>query len=105
MNIAPTDDALPLPTGIGAVYSVSQTTTNATDIVAKETGQWITAFYASTPLCNLLSSGKLVQSDDLANPQHIARAPGLSHLDHRAHCCGCPYFEEKYGNASGPCAC
>ena len=105
MNITPTDGALLLATGIGAVYSVSQATTNATDIFAKETGQWITAFYASTLSCNLLSSGKLVQSDDLTNPQHIARASGISHLDYRALCCGCPYFEEKYGNASGPCAC
>jgi len=52
-------------TGVGSVYSVSQATTNASDIFAKETGQWITAFYASTLTANLLSSGKFMQSRDL----------------------------------------
>ncbi|KAI9455616.1 hypothetical protein HD554DRAFT_2240122 [Boletus coccyginus] len=45
--------------GVGSVYSVSQATTNASDIFAKETAQWITAFYASTLTANLLSSGLL----------------------------------------------
>ena len=48
-------------TGVGSVYSVSQATTNTSDIFANETGQWITAFYASTLTTNLLSSGKLMQ--------------------------------------------
>jgi len=48
-------------TGVGSVYSVSQATASATDIFAKETAQWITAFFASTLATNLLSSGKLVQ--------------------------------------------
>ncbi|KIJ62366.1 hypothetical protein HYDPIDRAFT_176509 [Hydnomerulius pinastri MD-312] len=44
---------------VGSVYSVSQATTNSGDIFFKETGQWITAFYASTLATNLLSSGLL----------------------------------------------
>ncbi|KAI9569055.1 hypothetical protein HD554DRAFT_2322039 [Boletus coccyginus] len=45
-------------TGVGSVYSCSQAT-NDTNIFAKETAQWITAFYASTLAANLLSSGLL----------------------------------------------
>ncbi|KAI9461380.1 hypothetical protein HD554DRAFT_2028332 [Boletus coccyginus] len=46
-------------TGVGSVYSVSQATASATNIFAKETAQWITAFFASTLTTNLLSSGLL----------------------------------------------
>ncbi|KAI9461350.1 hypothetical protein HD554DRAFT_2292026 [Boletus coccyginus] len=46
-------------TGVCALYSVSQATSDATNIFAKQTGQWITAFYATTLTINLLSSGLL----------------------------------------------
>lgn len=58
METAPTDDSPASATGIGSVYSVSQATANASNIFAKETAQWITAFFASTLSTNLLSSGK-----------------------------------------------
>lgn len=45
--------------GICAVYSVSQATSQAGNIFAKATGQWITAFYAMTLASNLLASGFL----------------------------------------------
>lgn len=45
--------------GCSAVYSVSQATSNAGNIFAKATGQWITAFYAMTLASNLLASGFL----------------------------------------------
>ncbi|KAI9461386.1 hypothetical protein HD554DRAFT_1522177 [Boletus coccyginus] len=46
-------------TGVCSVYSASQATVNATNVFAKETGQWITAFFSSTLATNLLSSGLL----------------------------------------------
>ncbi|KAI9461345.1 hypothetical protein HD554DRAFT_2176309 [Boletus coccyginus] len=47
-------------TGVCALYySASQATSNATNIFAKQTGQWITTFYATTLTVNLLSSGLL----------------------------------------------
>ena len=57
----PIDNAYISVTGVCSVYSASQATVNATNIFAKETGQWITAFFSSTLATNLLSSGKLVQ--------------------------------------------
>ncbi|KAG2340514.1 hypothetical protein BDR05DRAFT_937670 [Suillus weaverae] len=45
--------------GACAVYSVSQATSQAGNIFAKATGQWITAFYAMTLASNLLASGFL----------------------------------------------
>jgi hypothetical protein len=45
--------------GCCAVYSVSQATSDAGNIFAKATGQWITAFYAMTLASNLLASGFL----------------------------------------------
>ncbi|KAH7886568.1 hypothetical protein F5I97DRAFT_1936249 [Phlebopus sp. FC_14] len=44
---------------VGSVYSVSQATANANNIFVKETGQWITSFYASTLATNVLSSSLL----------------------------------------------
>ncbi|OJA19438.1 hypothetical protein AZE42_04223 [Rhizopogon vesiculosus] len=46
-------------TGFTAVYSISQATSNAGNVFAPATGQWITAFFASTLSTNLLSSGLL----------------------------------------------
>ncbi|OAX31160.1 hypothetical protein K503DRAFT_114069 [Rhizopogon vinicolor AM-OR11-026] len=46
-------------TGFTAVYSISQATSNAGNIFAPATGQWIKAFFASTLSTNLLSSGLL----------------------------------------------
>ncbi|OAX35329.1 hypothetical protein K503DRAFT_374291 [Rhizopogon vinicolor AM-OR11-026] len=46
-------------TGFTAVYSISQATSNAGNIFAPATGQWIQAFFASTLSTNLLSSGLL----------------------------------------------
>ncbi|KAG1850797.1 hypothetical protein DFJ58DRAFT_746360 [Suillus subalutaceus] len=45
--------------GCIAVYSVSQATSEAGNIFAKATGQWITAFYAMTLASNLWASGFL----------------------------------------------
>lgn len=45
--------------GCCAVYSVSQATSDAGNIFAKATGQWITAFYAMTLASNILASGFL----------------------------------------------
>ncbi|KAH7906431.1 hypothetical protein BJ138DRAFT_635681 [Hygrophoropsis aurantiaca] len=44
---------------VGSVYSVSQATVNSGNIFFKETGQWITAFFAFTLTTNLLGSGLL----------------------------------------------
>jgi len=57
----PIDNVYISVTGVCSVYSASQATVNATNIFAKETGQWITAFFASTLATNLLSSGKFAQ--------------------------------------------
>ncbi|KAJ8594709.1 hypothetical protein M405DRAFT_808478 [Rhizopogon salebrosus TDB-379] len=46
-------------TGILAPYSASQATTNASDIYARATSQWVTAYFASTISTNLLGSGLL----------------------------------------------
>ncbi|KAG1724546.1 hypothetical protein EDB19DRAFT_1644536 [Suillus lakei] len=46
-------------TGVHAVYSVSQASSNPGDVFASELTQWITAFFASTITTNLLCSGLL----------------------------------------------
>ncbi|KAJ8586836.1 hypothetical protein M405DRAFT_771087 [Rhizopogon salebrosus TDB-379] len=46
-------------TGFSAVYSIAQATNNARDIFVPATGQWIKAFFASTLVTNMLSSGLL----------------------------------------------
>ncbi|KAH7926567.1 hypothetical protein BV22DRAFT_341940 [Leucogyrophana mollusca] len=43
-------------TGFGCVYTLSKATTTAGNIFAKETGTWITAFFATTLATNLLST-------------------------------------------------
>lgn len=48
----------PEVTGFLAPYSASQATTNATNIFAKATSQWVTAYFASTLATNLLGTGK-----------------------------------------------
>ncbi|KAG2141397.1 uncharacterized protein EDB93DRAFT_632469 [Suillus bovinus] len=45
--------------GSGAVYSLSQATTDAENIFAQSTGQWIKAFYSMTLASNSLASGFL----------------------------------------------
>ncbi|KAG2137927.1 hypothetical protein DEU56DRAFT_343655 [Suillus clintonianus] len=46
-------------TGIHAVYSVSQASSNPGDVFASQLTKWITAFFASTITTNLLCSGLL----------------------------------------------
>ncbi|KAH7920719.1 hypothetical protein BV22DRAFT_780533 [Leucogyrophana mollusca] len=46
-------------TAVGSVYNVSQATAYSSDLFAKQTGQWVTAFYVSTLATNLISSGLL----------------------------------------------
>ncbi|KAG2111464.1 hypothetical protein DEU56DRAFT_935978 [Suillus clintonianus] len=46
-------------TGIHAVYSVSQASSNPLDVFAPDLTKWITAFFASTITTNLLTSGLL----------------------------------------------
>ncbi|EGN94584.1 hypothetical protein SERLA73DRAFT_188561 [Serpula lacrymans var. lacrymans S7.3] len=43
-------------TGIGCVYTLSKATTDSNNIFSKETGQWITAYYASTLATNLIGT-------------------------------------------------
>jgi hypothetical protein len=45
-------------TGILAPYCALQATSNTTNIFAKATSQWVTAYFASTLATNLLGSGK-----------------------------------------------
>ncbi|KAG2104366.1 uncharacterized protein F5147DRAFT_579959 [Suillus discolor] len=45
--------------GYGAVYSISKATSEAGNIFAPATGQWITIFYAMSLASNLLTSGFL----------------------------------------------
>jgi len=45
-----------LATAIGSVYTVSITSPNSSNIFFKTTGQWITAFYASTFTCNVVAT-------------------------------------------------
>ncbi|KAH7928964.1 hypothetical protein BV22DRAFT_1029977 [Leucogyrophana mollusca] len=46
-------------TAVGSIYNVSHATENRSDVFAKQTGQWVTAFYVSTLATNLISSGLL----------------------------------------------
>ncbi|KAI9461357.1 hypothetical protein HD554DRAFT_2028233 [Boletus coccyginus] len=46
-------------TGVCALYSISQATSNAMNIFAKQISQWITTFYITILINNLLSSGLL----------------------------------------------
>jgi hypothetical protein len=44
-------------TAIGGEYALSQPMADSRDIFAQRTGQWITAFYATTLACNLVTTG------------------------------------------------
>ncbi|KAJ7708688.1 hypothetical protein B0H17DRAFT_1030505 [Mycena rosella] len=46
-------------TGIGGVYILSQPTADSGDIFFQRSGQWITAFYATTLTCNLCATALL----------------------------------------------
>ena len=81
-------------TGFYAVYRLSKATSNAGNIFAKATGQWIMAFFTSTLSTNLMSSGERERDVRVPYPPeyYISRITGISHLDGRPQC----LFDSRY---------
>ncbi|KAJ7882842.1 hypothetical protein B0H13DRAFT_1890693 [Mycena leptocephala] len=48
-----------ISTAVGAVYTMGQPAVDSGDVYAQRTGQWITSFYSTTLVCNLVATGLL----------------------------------------------
>jgi hypothetical protein len=49
----------PVATAVGAVYTMGQPAVDSGDVYAQRTGQWITSFYSTTLVCNLVATGMI----------------------------------------------
>lgn len=47
----------PVATAVGAVYTLGAV--DSSDVYAQRTGQWITSFYSTTLVCNLVATGMI----------------------------------------------